>query len=128
MLPLIQLACFAGTLGNVYDVLMPKYRSSCSNGCLAWSTAGESLANLTQADVDAMFVDGSSGMMMIAQDHCAMPGARSGMHEQDCGLHCHDGIDQWSYIYDSYAGPWCFCKDPVRSLEEEEEKKKNDPI
>ena len=27
------------------------------------------------------------------------------------------GTEQWSYIYDSYAGPWCFCKDPVPGAE-----------
>lgn len=25
--------------------------------------------------------------------------------------------DEFTYIYDSYAGPWCFCKDPIPSVE-----------
>ena len=52
-------------------------------------------------------------LMSFFQSGCAMPGARAGTHEKDCGLHCYPGKDQWSYIFDSYAGPWCFCKDPV---------------
>ena len=27
------------------------------------------------------------------------------------------GTDQWTKIYDSYAGPWCFCKDPAAGIE-----------
>jgi hypothetical protein len=101
----------------MYDVVMPNYRSSCINGCLAWSDAAQSLppsANLSQQGINGMFINGSSGSFG-AKDYmyCAMPGAQAGTREKDCGLHCHDDQDQWSYIYDSYAGPWCFCKDPV---------------
>ena len=116
MLLLIRLACLAGTLTNVYDVVMPNYRSSCSNGCLDWSSAATSLppaAKLSQPDIDQMF--SAKNGSAAAKDRCAMPGARAGTHEKDCGLHCYPGTDQWSYIYDSYAGPWCFCKDPVRA-------------
>jgi hypothetical protein len=116
MLLFILLACLSGTIANMYDVVLPNYRSSCSNGCLAWSDAARSLplsANLSQTSINEMFIKGGSGSM-DAKDYCAMPGARAGMHEKDCGLNCHDETDQWSYIYDSYAGPWCFCKNPVR--------------
>jgi len=115
---LIQLACLAGALANVYDVVMPAYRPSCINGCLSWTDAAQFLpksANLTQTDINAMFVDTNGSA--DAQEHCAMPGARAGTHEKDCGLHCHSDTDQWSYLYDSYAGPWCFCKDPVIGVE-----------
>jgi hypothetical protein len=111
----IQLACLAGTLANMYDVVLPNYRSSCINGCLAWSDAARSLppsANLSQSDINDMFIKG--GGSVDAKDHCAMPGARAGTHEKDCGIHCTPDADQWRYVYDSYAGPWCFCKDPVR--------------
>ena len=115
----ILLASFAGvSLANTYDVVMPNYRSSCRNGCLAWFDAAQLLppsANLSQKIIDEMFIDGRKGSI-AAKDHCAMPGARAGTHEKDCGLHCHDDVDQFSFIYDSYAGPWCFCKDPVRAI------------
>ena len=110
-----QLACLVGTLANMYDVVMPNYHSSCTNGCLAWSEAAQSLpasANLTQP-LNNMFIENEAGAIEAATN-CAMPGARAGTHEQDCGLGCKDERDQYRYVYDSYAGPWCFCKDPVR--------------
>jgi hypothetical protein len=120
MLLTIPLACL--TVANMYDVVMPNYRPSCINGCLDWSTAAQSLppihngTQLNQTDIDHFFSSGGRGAS-DAKNSCAMPGARSGMHEQDCGLHCTDTLDQFTYIYDSYAGPWCFCKDPVRHLQ-----------
>ena len=108
-----QLACLVGTLANMYDVVMPNYHSSCTNGCLAWSEAAQSLpasANLTQPLINNMFIENEAGAIEAATN-CAMPGARAGTHEQDCGLGCKDERDQYRYVYDSYAGPWCFCKD-----------------
>ena len=104
------------SLSNVYDVVMPLYRPSCSNGCLPWAEAARSLNSTTQAVIDGFFVKGARGSA-AAGSACAMPGAQAGTHEKDCGLHCHPGKDQWSYIYDSYAGPWCFCKDPIPGIE-----------
>ena len=115
---MILALCLVGTLSNVYDVVMPNYHSSCTNGCLDWSKAAQSLpasANLTQAIIDQMFI-GNGAAATLAATNCAMPGARAGTNEKDCGLNCHDQADQYSYIYDSYAGPWCFCKDPVGNL------------
>jgi len=106
----------------MYDVVLPKYRPSCINGCLEWSDAARSLppilngTQLNQSNIDDFFIDGKVGATE-ANAFCAMPGARAGMHEKDCGLSCHDGADEFAYIYDSYAGPWCFCKDPVAGIE-----------
>ena len=108
------------TVANMYDVVMPNYRPSCINGCLDWATAAGSLppnvngTQLKQADINDFFIQGEGGATN-AKNSCAMPGARAGMHEKDCGLHCTDTLDQFAYIYDSYAGPWCFCKDPVNA-------------
>lgn len=93
----VQLACLVGTVANMYDVVMTHYRPSCINGCLEWSDAARSLpplpngTQLKQSDIDAFFVDGMAGSMK-AQSDCAMPGARAGMHEKDCGLNCHDEV------------------------------------
>ena len=120
MMLAIQLACLAGSVANMYDVVLPHYRPSCINGCLEWSDAAKSLppipngTQLNQSNIDDFFIDGKVGSTE-ANSFCAMPGARAGMHEKDCGLSCHDEADEFAYIYDSYAGPWCFCKDPVRS-------------
>ena len=109
-----------GVRGNVYDVSMPLYRPSCRHGCLPWSEVASSLApsaTLTQAAVNSLFIEGAAGSAAAGSD-CAMPGASAGAHEKDCGLHCDPaGSDQWTRISDSFAGPWCFCKDPVAGVE-----------
>jgi hypothetical protein len=90
--------------GNMYDVFMPSYISACTNGCLPWASAAN--GNTTQKAIDAMFVNISN--VAAAGDSCAMPAAHAGDNECDCGEKNGD-----EYIFDSYEGPWCFCKDPV---------------
>lgn len=101
-------------LANMYDVVMPKYTPSCE--CLPWAQAAalNQGLNLTQTEIDAMFINGSAGAS-DALDSCAMPGAQSGTHLGDCGLHCHPEVQKFKYMSSSYAGPWCFCKPPGRS-------------
>jgi hypothetical protein len=102
-------ALVAGALANMYDVVLPKYRPSCE--CLPWAQAAvlNQDLNLTQPEIDAMFINGSAGAIAAASS-CAMPGAASGSHLADCGLHCLPKIWEFEYITSSYAGPWCFCK------------------
>ena len=83
---------------------MPHYNSTCKNGCADWATAGGSNTTLQQV-INAMFANGT--VPAGAGSQCAMPAAHAGDHECDCGQ--KDGDE---YIYDSYNGPWCFCKDP----------------
>jgi hypothetical protein len=102
-------------LANVYDVVLPKYRPSCE--CLPWATAASSLnqgLNLTQAAIDAMFINAAGAA--AAGSSCAMPGAMSGTHSKDCGLHCFPEVWQFDFVTSSYAGSWCFCKDPVANV------------
>ena len=104
-------------LANMYDVVLPKYRSTCASGCLPWAQAAALSPglHLTQPAIDAMFINGSAGAS-AAGNSCAMPGAQSGSHLRDCGLHCYGDLWQFEYIASSYAGPWCFCKDPVANV------------
>eukprot|EP00729_Bicosta_minor_P009103 gene9103-12667_t len=81
--------------GNMYDITMGNYKTTCSTGCAAWSKAGSLKGvNVTQDQINAFFVGGAS-YATTASDH-----------ECDCGAK-----DQQEYIYDSYAGPWCFCNE-----------------
>ena len=89
--------------GNMYDVIMPAYTSLCKNGCASWASAGAGNAT-QQAIIDAFFADSSAA----AAAHCAMPANHAGDNECDCGQK-----DGETYIFDSYEGPWCYCKDPA---------------
>ena len=60
---------------NMYDVVMPAYKSSCKNGCLPWKSAGGGNATLQQI-IDAMFVD--PDVVDSAANNCAMPAAHAG--------------------------------------------------
>jgi len=95
----------AVVVGNMYDVIMPQYASACTNGCLPWASAGGSNATM-QKFINDLFVDPDS--VAAAGSSCAMPAAHAGDNECDCAEKDGD-----TYIYDSYEGPWCFCKDPV---------------
>lgn len=92
-------------LGNMYDVVLPQYSSTCTNGCLPWAEAGG--GNSTkQAIINGFFADPAT--IAAAGSSCAMPAAQAGAHQCDCGE-----MDGDEFIFDSYEGPWCFCKDPV---------------
>jgi hypothetical protein len=30
-------ACFGSAAANVYDVIMPNYKTTCANGCMKWA-------------------------------------------------------------------------------------------
>eukprot|EP00937_MAST-01D_sp_MAST-1D-sp2_P003571 g3571.t1 len=94
---------FGVAAANMYDVVLPAYRSTCSNGCAPWASAGGANATL-QAIIDGMFNSSTAA----AGASCAMPANHAGDNECDCGQK-----DGETYIFDSYEGPWCYCKDPV---------------
>eukprot|EP00040_Diaphanoeca_grandis_P038935 m.257739 g.257739 ORF g.257739 m.257739 type:complete len:608 (-) comp35653_c0_seq1:175-1998(-) len=89
---------------NMYDVVLPEYTAGCSSGCVAWANAASFNQTKNQPFIDAMFIGGADGAKN-AGSSCAMPGAHAGDSECDCGQK-----DNMTYIYDSYAGPWCFCQ------------------
>ena len=91
------------SVANMYDVVLPTYRSTCSNGCLPWASAGGANATL-QTIIDNMFNASSAK----AGASCAMPANHAGDNECDCGQK-----DGETYIFDSYEGPWCYCKDTI---------------
>mmetsp|Transcript_17259 Transcript_17259/g.44979 ORF Transcript_17259/g.44979 Transcript_17259/m.44979 type:complete len:583 (+) Transcript_17259:71-1819(+) len=95
------LAIVACASANVYDLGFPKYISNCPNGCAEWTNAAN--ANYTQAAIDALWEDAS--VQAASGANCAMPAASAGDHECDCS-------DATERITDSFAGPWCVCKDP----------------
>eukprot|EP00051_Salpingoeca_urceolata_P027595 m.482294 g.482294 ORF g.482294 m.482294 type:complete len:583 (-) comp22487_c0_seq1:276-2024(-) len=86
---------------NMYDVFMPNYISGCKNGCAEWATAGNSSY---QPFINALFQFGK--VPADAGNQCAMPAGSAGRHECDCA-------DKDEVITDSFAGPWCYCKDPA---------------
>eukprot|EP00756_Hemistasia_phaeocysticola_P036841 Hpha_TRINITY_DN16663_c1_g2::TRINITY_DN16663_c1_g2_i1::g.181626::m.181626 len=93
----------SSVLGDVYDYYMPHYTPGCkSGGCVPWAEAGKVSKNITQAQIEAFFINGTAA----AGSLCAMPGKQAGTHECDCGEK-----NAQTYISDSYAGPWCFCSD-----------------
>jgi hypothetical protein len=105
MSTLLTAALLPLAMANMYDVILPQYTSSCANGCLPWTEAGGSNATM-QAIINGFFADATG--LAAAGSSCAMPANQSGTNECDCAEKDGD-----TYIYDSYEGPWCFCKDPV---------------
>ena len=92
---LLPVALIGMTLANVYDVVMPLNKPSCE--CLPWASAATPGNNLTQADIDNMFVGGAAAAA-AAGSSCAMPGAQSGTHMKDCALSCFAEIWEFEYI------------------------------
>merc|ERR1711871_132941 len=92
--------------GNMYDVIMRQYTSTCKHGCADWG----SVPNQNQSIIDAMFAGGKAGAA-AAGSSCAMPANHAGDNECDCGQKDAD-----KYIFDSYQGPWCYCKQPQKGM------------
>mmetsp|Transcript_42180 Transcript_42180/g.75523 ORF Transcript_42180/g.75523 Transcript_42180/m.75523 type:complete len:567 (-) Transcript_42180:138-1838(-) len=80
---------------NVYDYFMPHYIPGCKGGCASWASVRKAAS---------LFADGK--VPEEAGVQCAMPGASAGNHECDCAEK-----NATTYMEDSYAGPWCYCKD-----------------
>lgn len=97
----LLLALFRLSSSNMFDVLFPKYTSRCKNGCEVWSNVNTPSYN--QSTVNQMWEKGAA----YASNFCGMPANTAGNHECDCSEK-----DQYTFITDSYAGPWCFCKNP----------------
>eukprot|EP00039_Didymoeca_costata_P020714 m.342179 g.342179 ORF g.342179 m.342179 type:complete len:577 (+) comp21074_c0_seq1:121-1851(+) len=99
MATLLLLAATAA-FSNVYDLTFPKYISQCPNGCADWTNVQS--PNYNQSFINGTFIDIAAAQPGTM---CAMPGASAGDHECDCS-------DKSEVITDSFAGPWCVCKDP----------------
>lgn len=78
---------------------------------MAWSEVQDfvdpGLKSETKISVGSLFANGS--VPIDIGSSCAMPAAHAGNHECDCGA---KAAFNETYMLDSYAGPWCFCKDP----------------
>jgi hypothetical protein len=112
----VHMVCLlAPAAANVYDVIMPHYTTTCKNGCIKWADVTDFVDpgvyhnSTTKTTVGSLFADGSVPDGLA--DECAMPAAHAGNHLCDCGVD-RNAFDE-TYMLDSYAGPWCFCKDPA---------------
>jgi len=91
---------------NVYDVVLPKYRGNVSIGCECQPWTAVSTNKTEQARINSYWLKGVPPS--DASNHCAMPAASAGQFECDgCTVDA---------VYNSFKGPWCYCKDKVSSL------------